>query len=1412
MASIGEAFIKIKADTAQFGKELEQGLGKAINSQSAAIGSSMKQIGKGMTDVGKQLSVAVTAPVIGLGVAVLKASGDFEQGMNKVRALTGATGTDFDKLRNQAKELGESTKFSATQAADAMGFLGMAGFDVNQIYDAMPSVLQLAAAANIDLGRAADITSNIMSGFGLTSEELASANDTLVATLSSTNTNLDQLGDAFKYVGPVAKGAGLSFNETAAAIGLLGNAGIQGSMAGTSLRGAITKLLNPTKDASVIMERLGITALDSAGNLLPLDQIIQQLEVSGISTAEMMTVFGQRAGPAMLALVEQGSGALQDLTKQLDESGGTAERIANVQMEGFKGAITELKSAIEGLLISIGDAGLLGFAERLARKLTEFVRTLSQVNPEVLKFATIVAGIAAAVGPSLIALGTMVKLTGSLVLSLPSLVGAFGFLSSKLAFLAGPIGVAVGAFALLLAVSPEFRSAMSDVVRALGPVIKALAGSLTPILKVVGELMGGLAKAIAPLLASSLNDVARIVRVAGQAFEAAARFIDDFAKKARDGAAVLTQWIDNVGNLLGGIDDLSSRFSFLGDAFDIVKNAVEGAINPFAGLAGVFERLGWGASDASDDVKDFSSQTLTASNIIDNEIRIALAGMGADLDNVGASAFEAAEESRMLSAAFRVLSDAGVDLAVLGLGAMVDGFDDFGLSLEEVQERLGDFVSGLSESLDSAKAAFFSFKQESLTSLDEFMTGMFEQIAAFNEWEMLLVAAAGRVPPQVLNELAALGPGGVQILRDLNTASDAELADLLALFSARFDAMSSDSLAKLAAANPELAAIIEAFGITIGVGLDGVKETAGFKASELGTTIPDRIQEQINANSGQVTESVNTMLSNATAGPNTDLARFRAEEIGKAIPGGVKAGIEATAGEVENVSVSALTRAFNGATRYLQVRSPSGLFRDRVGKPIMMGVAEGVKQSAPNAEREITAVLTRIIGTSQQTALQAFTAGQAAFRSAWQGGWSQVVSVAESAGRSIQSSFSSSANAMQNTTNSFFASVRRGWQTYQQDASNALRSIEEAFRQGSSTLQTTFLQMINAITQAWQRLGQQLVSTLQSAISDARNRASSGGREIGTALIDGTIQGIQNRSGGLANALVNAVRRAVDAAKAAARVSSPSKVTEEELGKPLIEGIIKAIDDEGNLVKVALLSAVLDPMNDMRMQSENLIRITSRTGRQFIVQYRMAEKAVASTNQAIADGVQAVDQFTTSASNSLQQWVVRMGQSAREWATDFESVVDRVVQHGETRFTRLADTMGRVLSQVVRNIESDFQRMISTIEAGLDRIANRPVSMPSISQPGTVSKPPARLPTAPPVDTFFPGRGPGESQIVDNAIWSPGWGAAEGPGIWKVAQPATSAQRGPAVQIMSATFVTPMDADAIAQKVLVAERARSLSS
>ena len=419
--TIGALRVELSANIAKF----EAAMGKAAKNM-ARTQRSFAKFGSQATAAGRSLSVGLTAPLVAVGALSAKSFLSFERGMNKVAAVSGATEAEMAELTAIAKDLGATTSFSVAQAAEGLGFLAQAGFDATEAGRALPGVLQLAAAGGIELAAAADIATNVLAGYGLEVDQLARVNDVLAKASISTNTNVQQLGEAFKFSGAVASSAGISFEEAGAAMALMGNAGIQAEMAGTSLQQAIFRLVKPTNEAAGVMKDLGIHGTDAHGRLLPLDQIVEQLEPHFKNTAAMATIFGSRAIKGMGALVAEGSDKLRALTTELEHAGGTAQEVADKKLAGLTGAWTRLKSATEGVFMEIGTR-LSPVLERLAAVITDRVLpavrgaldAFGRLSPEVQQSRILWLGFAAALGPALLAIG-------GVALALTPLVPLFG--------------------------------------------------------------------------------------------------------------------------------------------------------------------------------------------------------------------------------------------------------------------------------------------------------------------------------------------------------------------------------------------------------------------------------------------------------------------------------------------------------------------------------------------------------------------------------------------------------------------------------------------------------------------------------------------------------------------------------------------------------------------------------------------------------------------------------------------------------------------------------------------------------------------------------------------------------------------------------------------------------------------------
>ena len=313
----------------------------------------------GAAKIGAEAVAIVSAGLTAAGGAAIRTGADFEAGMSRVQAISGAVGKEFEDLKNLAIQLGAETAFSAGEAAAGMENLASAGFEVEEIIAAMPGMLDLAASSGEDLAVASDIAASTLRAFGMEAGEAARVADVLAQNAAATNAGVYDTGEAMKYVAPMASSMGLKFEECAAAIGILANNGIQGSQAGTTLRGALSRLAKPTKEMKMVMEELGFSAYDSSGKMLSLGEQVAVLEESmqGLTNEQrdqyLVTLYGQEALSGMTALISTGSMELKDLTTSYEDCKGAAQAMADTMQDNLQAKTEQFQGSLESLGISI---------------------------------------------------------------------------------------------------------------------------------------------------------------------------------------------------------------------------------------------------------------------------------------------------------------------------------------------------------------------------------------------------------------------------------------------------------------------------------------------------------------------------------------------------------------------------------------------------------------------------------------------------------------------------------------------------------------------------------------------------------------------------------------------------------------------------------------------------------------------------------------------------------------------------------------------------------------------------------------------------------------------------------------------------------------------------------------------------
>ncbi|EMB4673153.1 phage tail tape measure protein [Proteus mirabilis] len=428
---------RMAAAKSQYQKTLD------VRNKMAGTGATMTATGAGMLYSAKQ---------------TLMPGYEFNVGMSKVQALTrlDKNSDEFKMLREQARELGATTAFTANQVAQGQAFYAMAGFKPEQIKNAMPGTLAMSLAGDIDLGTTADIGSNILTGFKLDSDQMGRVSDVLVGAFTRSNTSLTMLGDTMKYVAPVASGLGVDLETAAAATGKLGDAGIQGSMAGTSLRAILGRLAEPPKQAAKALEELGIKTRDAKGNLRDFPELLAELDkkTAKMGNAQRAGFFkhiaGEEAFSALSVLAEQaGKGELQTLVADLKQAKGEAQKVAGTMTDNLSGDMKNLQSAWEDLGIQIFD-GIDSPLRQISQSITRVISKVGvwmKENPELAKTLTMIglaiAGIITTLGILSLSIAAMLGPLAAAKLSL-SILGIKG--GSALTLLLKPIKLLGSAF------------------------------------------------------------------------------------------------------------------------------------------------------------------------------------------------------------------------------------------------------------------------------------------------------------------------------------------------------------------------------------------------------------------------------------------------------------------------------------------------------------------------------------------------------------------------------------------------------------------------------------------------------------------------------------------------------------------------------------------------------------------------------------------------------------------------------------------------------------------------------------------------------------------------------------------------------------------------------------------------------
>jgi len=402
---------------------------QTLSSKCESVSKHLQSFSKGVNGLGTKMTLGVTTTILGATAAAINVGNDFEAEMSRVKAISGATGNQFQKLSQQAMDLGAKTAFSSSEAANGMENLASAGFSTSEIMEAMPGMLDLAASSGEDLANSADIAASTLRGFGLAANQAGHVADVLAKNAADTNAAVADTGLAMKYIAPVAQSAGWSLESVTAAIGLMSNAGIKGEQAGTTLRGALTNLMNPSDVAAKSMKSVGFSAYDAQGKMKPLSQIVGELssKTANLSNKQrdqvIATIMGTESLSGMQVLLKDGKGNLDQMTESLKNSNGAADEMARTMQDNTKSSIEQMTGSLETAGITVQKA-LAPSIRDAADKVTELANAFGELDSESQKNILKTVGVVAAIGPVLKAISTPIS-------GISKIVGAIGKSAAK---------------------------------------------------------------------------------------------------------------------------------------------------------------------------------------------------------------------------------------------------------------------------------------------------------------------------------------------------------------------------------------------------------------------------------------------------------------------------------------------------------------------------------------------------------------------------------------------------------------------------------------------------------------------------------------------------------------------------------------------------------------------------------------------------------------------------------------------------------------------------------------------------------------------------------------------------------------------------------------------------------------------
>ena len=1111
---------------------VDRGFTSTLNNAGRSIDTLSGKISSGLgfgilTGIGQKAFDTIAGGAKSLVSSVVSTGMAFESSMSNVQALSGATGADFEALSEKAQEMGAKTKFSASEAADAMGYMAMAGWDAKDMLNGIEGVMNLAAASGEDLASVSDIVTDAMTAFGLaadgTTKGVANATyfaDTLAATAASANTNVGLMGETFKYVGTMAGSLGYSIEDVSLAIGLMANRGLKGSMAGTSLNSVMTRLATNTSGAREAIEKLGVEFYDSSGNARALGDVMTELRdaTKGMNneqkTALANTVAGMEAQKGLLAILNATDDEYNSLADSINNSTGAAQKQADVKMDNLYGDVTILKSAWDGLSVGIYTAvnalgnskDGLGAMRSVVRSVTDVVNKAADAVENLSNAYTTsgLSGVVAEVNKMLSGTSDGVKNVGTAIAGIGAVVGANAFFSSGTwSAVSKGIDVVNGGFGVLVSSvassAKGFKKSASSFLPFEVNIRKSIA-SMRSDFRQSSKWISSLGEATS----QSLQAVSSRFATTGGNVKSTLDGISGHVRSFGDNLA-RNMW-DKVNNITTPLKQMSQKASTILKPFSMVGSVVGKALSTVAGAA-----VNLGAKTASGLTKiiGLALKALMPAALV----AAALAGIGLLYSQFGT------QIDQMLSMA----QTKGPQI----ITNLVNGISS---RLPDLIQQGGKLVSDL---LDTITANLPAVLNGGVTLVQSLVSGLISALpslatSATNMISTLLVGIASALPSLIVS--------GMQLLLAL---AQGIANNLPTLINSAVTAISTFAQGFI----QNLPTILTLAAQIIGTLAQGLISAI----PQLISAIPQVVSSMIDtimstdwlAVGSQIVSAIGEGIFGGLAGIGGKIGNFFGS-ISDWFAGGEKGGESVTSGSVSSINAG-IPQVSSAATS--------------MGTATTSSVASGMQSSTGTVTSAAQSVVTSATNTFSAASGTAMTAGS---------------SIGQSLSSGLQGSVGSINNVASTAMNGFNASLNTGGATAVSNAGKIARNIVTAFkpaitgaRTSGQTIGQNFASAISSKSGAVSSASRRLVSAVRSALSNVSTY------QYGAYIGQGLANGIWSQLGNVraaANALVAQAERAI---RAKAMIHSPSKLTY-QLGEYFGEGFTNGIE---NLTKDAWKAA-----------------------------------------------------------------------------------------------------------------------------------------------------------------------------------------------------------------------------------------------